>query len=90
MDIALHLAREIRKPREAEAVVQAVQQGEIHMCAVKAQVERRTAHDLSLDAKLRIVRQLCTEEIDRQIIPAQDKGRVRTLHGDIAVYAVRE
>ena len=90
MDIAVHLAREIRKPRETEALVEIIQQGEIGVCAVEAQIERRAARDLTLYPQLRIIRQPCAEEINRQIVPAQDKGGVCTLHRNIAVHAIRE
>ena len=45
---------------------------------------------MPLYPQLRFIRQLRTEEIDRQIVPAQHKGRIRTLHGNVAVHAVRE
>ena len=60
------------------------------MRPIEAQVEPGAARDTPLNAKLRIIRQLCTEKVNAQIIPAQDKGCIRALHGNIAVNTVRK
>ena len=52
-DIAVHLAADVRESRKAETIIEAVQQGEIDMPAVKAEIERRSAADRPLDAEIR-------------------------------------
>ena len=86
--VAVHLPREIRQPREMETPIQAIEQGEIRMCTVETQVERRTAHNLPLDAELRSIGELHAEEVDRQIAPSEDKGRVRMFHENHTIAAV--
>ena len=39
-DIAMHLAADVRDPRKAETIIEAVQQGKIDMPAIKAEIQR--------------------------------------------------
>ena len=89
MDISMHFAAEIRQSRKAQAIIQRVQQREVNMPAIKVQIERGTADDAPLDAKIRIIREVQAEKVNRHIIFTQHKGRARTLHGNIAVGTVR-
>ena len=84
-DIAVHLAADVRESRKAETIIEAVQQGEIDMPAVKAEIERRSAADRPLDAEIRSMGKFQAEKINRQILAAQGKGRIRALdrHGTI-------
>ena len=88
MDIAAHRPAEIRESGTIDAVVKSIQQREIDVTAVKAQIKRRTAYNLPLDAKIRIIRQIETEEIDRDVPALHRKGCARTFHRNIAVHAV--
>ena len=88
-DVAVHLTTEICVPRKAEAVIKAVQQGEIDMAAVKAQIECRAARNAPLNPEIRIIRQVKAEEIDHQIIPFEHEGAACPLHRDAAVRPVQ-
>ena len=85
----MHFAAEIRQSRKAQAIIQRVQQREVNMPAIKVQIEHGTADDAPLDAKIRIIREVQAEKVNRHIIFTQHKGRARTLHGNIAVGTVR-
>ena len=89
MDISMHFAAEIRQSRKAQAIIQRVQQREVNMPAIKVQIEHGTADDAPLDAKIRIIREVQAEKVNRHIIFTQHKGRARTLHGNIAVGTIR-
>ena len=69
----MHLAADVRKPRKAEAVIQMVQQREIDMPAVKAQIELLSPRHRALKTEIGIIGQVQAEKIQGQIRTVQEE-----------------